>query len=200
MGWSTSLIPAAREWYTGKLRALLEWASTASRPTSASGFRPMSCGTTAPTPSGCTTATAISTTRCVFELLRSHAAASGRLRPLGDRRRAEVPRALGRRLRGDVRVDGRGPSRRPVSAMSGGVLEPRHRRLRGKPDPALYKRWVAFGLLSTHSRLHGSKTYRVPWLFDEESVKVLRRFTRLKTRLMPYIFGRRWRAHRRGCR
>jgi alpha-glucosidase (family GH31 glycosyl hydrolase) len=31
----------------------------------------------------------------------------------------------------------------------------------GNPDPALYKRWIAFGLLSSHSRLHGSGSYRV---------------------------------------
>lgn len=31
----------------------------------------------------------------------------------------------------------------------------------GKPDPALYKRWFAFGALSSHSRLHGSGSYRV---------------------------------------
>lgn len=55
--------------------------------------------------------------------------------------------------------------------------------------PDLYKRWVAFGLLSSHSRLHGSTSYRVPWLFDEESVDVLRHFTKLKLRLMPYLFG-----------
>ena len=54
----------------------------------------------------------------------------------------------------------------------------------------LYKRWCAFGLLSSHSRLHGSQSYRVPWLFDEESVNVLRFFTRLKCRLMPYLFGK----------
>ena len=36
--------------------------------------------------------------------------------------------------------------------------------------PDAYKRWLQFGLLSTHSRLHGSKSYRVPWLFDEEAV------------------------------
>lgn len=54
--------------------------------------------------------------------------------------------------------------------------------------PDLYKRWTAFGLLSTHSRLHGSSSYRVPWLFDEESSDVLRSFTNLKCRLMPYIY------------
>jgi alpha-D-xyloside xylohydrolase len=55
--------------------------------------------------------------------------------------------------------------------------------------PDLYKRWVAFGLLSSHSRLHGSESYRVPWLFDEEAVDVLRFFTNLKCTLMPYIFA-----------
>ncbi|MDF2924981.1 MAG: alpha-glucosidase [Paenibacillaceae bacterium] len=55
--------------------------------------------------------------------------------------------------------------------------------------PDLYKRWTAFGLLSTHSRLHGSSSYRVPWLFDEEAVEVLSRFTKLKCSLMPYLFA-----------
>jgi alpha-D-xyloside xylohydrolase len=59
----------------------------------------------------------------------------------------------------------------------------------GTANPALYKRWVAFGLLSTHSRLHGSSSYRVPWLFDEESVTVMRHFARLKNRLFPYLFS-----------
>lgn len=54
--------------------------------------------------------------------------------------------------------------------------------------PDIYKRWSAFGLLSTHSRLHGNSSYRVPWLFDEESVDVLRYFTNLKGKLMPYLF------------
>jgi alpha-D-xyloside xylohydrolase len=59
----------------------------------------------------------------------------------------------------------------------------------GRPDPAVFKRWIPFGLLCTHSRLHGSDSYRVPWLFDEESVEVLRRFTQLKMELMPYLYG-----------
>lgn len=54
--------------------------------------------------------------------------------------------------------------------------------------PDVYKRWVAFGLLSSHSRLHGSSSYRVPWLYDEEAVDVVRAFTRLKARLMPYLY------------
>ena len=54
--------------------------------------------------------------------------------------------------------------------------------------PDVYKRWVAFGLLSSHSRLHGSTSYRVPWVYDEESVDVVRFFTKLKARLMPYLY------------
>ncbi len=57
----------------------------------------------------------------------------------------------------------------------------------GTPDAAVFKRWTAFGLLSSHSRFHGSDSYRVPWAFDEEAVEVTRRFTHLKMRLMPYL-------------
>lgn len=59
----------------------------------------------------------------------------------------------------------------------------------------VYKRWVQFGLLSSHSRLHGSGSYRVPWAFDEESVDVVRKFTKLKCRLMPYLYGAMVQAH-----
>ncbi len=62
----------------------------------------------------------------------------------------------------------------------------------------VYKRWCAFGLLSSHSRLHGSTSYRVPWLYDEEAVDVLRFFTRLKCRLMPYLYGAAVQAHELG--
>ena len=52
----------------------------------------------------------------------------------------------------------------------------------------LFKRWTAFGLLSSHSRLHGNESYRVPWNFDEEASEVLRFFTELKFTIMPYIY------------
>ncbi|RDU23801.1 alpha-xylosidase [Anaerosacchariphilus polymeriproducens] len=54
--------------------------------------------------------------------------------------------------------------------------------------PDVYKRWAAFGLLSSHSRLHGSTSYRVPWVYDEEAVEVVKTFTLLKAALMPYIY------------
>src|SRR5690554_5093037 len=53
----------------------------------------------------------------------------------------------------------------------------------------VYKRWAAFGLLSSHSRLHGSTNYRVPWVYDDEAVDVVRYFTKLKATLMPYIYA-----------
>lgn len=62
----------------------------------------------------------------------------------------------------------------------------------------VYKRWVAFGLLSSHSRLHGSQSYRVPWLYDEEAVDVVRYFTRLKARIMPYLYEAAIVANREG--
>jgi alpha-D-xyloside xylohydrolase len=63
----------------------------------------------------------------------------------------------------------------------------------GYPPPWIYKRWVAFGLLCSHSRLHGSNSYRVPWTVDNDDrgdqgcSAILRTFVALKARLMPYI-------------
>ncbi|MCG0685255.1 alpha-xylosidase [Lactiplantibacillus plantarum] len=54
--------------------------------------------------------------------------------------------------------------------------------------PDLYKRWTQFGLLSSHSRYHGSNVYRVPWNFDEEAVANTKRFVDLKLSLMPYLY------------
>ena len=68
----------------------------------------------------------------------------------------------------------------------------------GTAPAHVYKRWAAFGLLSTHSRLHGSKSYRVPWLFGEEAVEVLRKFTKLKCTLMPYLYAAAVETHRTG--
>ncbi|OUE08183.1 Alpha-xylosidase [Clavibacter michiganensis] len=68
----------------------------------------------------------------------------------------------------------------------------------GTPDPEVFKRWVAFGMMSSHSRLHGSTSYRVPWAFDEEAVDVTRAFSRLKLSLMPYLHQVGIEAHETG--
>ena len=62
----------------------------------------------------------------------------------------------------------------------------------------VYKRWCAFGMLSSHSRLHGSDSYRVPWAFDEEANDVLRKFVKLKCTLMPYLYSQAVKAHTEG--
>ncbi|KAL4790567.1 glycosyl hydrolases family 31-domain-containing protein [Aspergillus venezuelensis] len=70
----------------------------------------------------------------------------------------------------------------------------------GKPDPALFKRWIAFGLFSSHSRLHGSGSFRVPWLIDEtgEADKVLKHFVKFKHSLMPYLYSSAIETHKTG--
>lgn len=56
------------------------------------------------------------------------------------------------------------------------------------PTADLYKRWTQFGLLSSHSRYHGSDVYRVPWNFDDEAVENTRKYVDLKLSLMPYLY------------
>ena len=76
----------------------------------------------------------------------------------------------------------------------------------GLPDPALYKRWVQFGLLGSHSRLHGSSSYRVPWIYDatkypgedEACSKVLRDSVARKFALMPYLLRLALEGHLKG--
>lgn len=75
----------------------------------------------------------------------------------------------------------------------------------GMPDAGVFKRWTAFGLLSSHSRFHGSESYRVPWIFDDgdesdpqSAVSVTRGFVKLKMRLMPYLYAAGLEASRSG--
>ncbi len=73
----------------------------------------------------------------------------------------------------------------------------------GTPDADLFKRWTAFGMLSSHSRFHGSGSYRVPWLVDDSegdygAVAVARKFGRLKSRLSPYLLAAGRQAHETG--
>ncbi|KAL7283205.1 hypothetical protein ACG7TL_002632 [Trametes sanguinea] len=58
----------------------------------------------------------------------------------------------------------------------------------GHPPPEIYHRWVAYGLFSSHSRLHGSMSYRVPWQYGEAAATYMAKFLDAKHRLMPYIY------------
>jgi alpha-D-xyloside xylohydrolase len=57
----------------------------------------------------------------------------------------------------------------------------------GRPDAALYRRWLSFGVLTSHTRCHGAPP-REPWEYGEEFENDFRRAVELKYTLMPYIY------------
>lgn len=59
----------------------------------------------------------------------------------------------------------------------------------GHPPPEIYQRWVAFGIFSSHSRLHGSSSYRVPWNYGEDAAKSMSKLLDMKHQLMPYLYN-----------
>ena len=52
----------------------------------------------------------------------------------------------------------------------------------------LYRRWVAFGALTSHTRTHGAPP-REPWEYDPAFVDDFRRAIELKYALMPYVLA-----------
>ena len=68
----------------------------------------------------------------------------------------------------------------------------------GTSTDDIFKRWTQFGLLSSHSRYHGSNAYKVPWIYGDEAVAVTKAFTELKMRLMPYLYRKALEAHETG--
>jgi alpha-D-xyloside xylohydrolase len=52
----------------------------------------------------------------------------------------------------------------------------------------LYRRWLAWGVLTSHTRAHGAPP-REPWDYDEAFVEDYRRMVDLKYSLMPYIYA-----------
>jgi alpha-D-xyloside xylohydrolase len=52
----------------------------------------------------------------------------------------------------------------------------------------LYLRWLAFGMLSSHSRCHGIAP-REPWNYGDAFLDEFRRIDELKYRLMPYVYA-----------
>jgi alpha-D-xyloside xylohydrolase len=55
------------------------------------------------------------------------------------------------------------------------------------PAPEIYIRWAQWGLLISHARFHGV-IGREPWLFGEQAVEVVRRFSELRYSLLPYLW------------
>jgi len=58
----------------------------------------------------------------------------------------------------------------------------------GKAPRDLYRRWLAFGVLTSHTRTHGAPP-REPWEYDTAMVTDFRRTVDLKYSLMPYIYA-----------
>ncbi|HKX32457.1 MAG TPA: TIM-barrel domain-containing protein [Blastocatellia bacterium] len=56
------------------------------------------------------------------------------------------------------------------------------------PTRDLYRRWLPFGVLTSHTRCHGVPP-REPWAFDPAFVEDFRRAVELKYSLMPYILA-----------
>jgi alpha-D-xyloside xylohydrolase len=57
------------------------------------------------------------------------------------------------------------------------------------PSPVeLYRRWMPFGMLTSHSRCHGIPP-KEPWLISAAFMDDFRRADELKYRLMPYIYA-----------
>lgn len=52
----------------------------------------------------------------------------------------------------------------------------------------LYRRWMAFGVLTSHTRAHGAPP-REPWEYDKALTEDFRRALNLRYSLMPYIYA-----------
>ena len=61
------------------------------------------------------------------------------------------------------------------------------------PDYAeLYTRWYQFGAFNPMFRVHGTGESKEIWRFDAATQKILRDVTRLRYRLLPYIYSTSW--------
>ena len=193
--------PEARDWYAGKLSALLDAGVDCFKSDFGERIPVDVAYSDGSDPERMHNYYTYLYNRTVFELLRKHrgegeaivfarsATAGSQQFPVhwgGDSE--STFEAMGENLRGGLSL-----------GMSGfGYWSHDIGGFEGTPEPALFKRWIAFGLLSSHSRLHGNASYRVPWLLDEEAVHVLRMFTKLKARLMPYLYRASLQAHTEG--
>lgn len=68
---------------------------------------------------------------------------------------------------------------------------------RGMPTSRLYVRWAQFGLMCSHSRMHGDSP-REPWHFGEEATTIVRRYLKLRNQLFPYLYSTSYEAAQTG--
>jgi alpha-D-xyloside xylohydrolase len=67
----------------------------------------------------------------------------------------------------------------------------------GETNPELFIRWAQWGLLSSHSRAHGTAS-REPWSQGEQALGIFREFDELRYQLIPYLYSLAHEAHRTG--
>ena len=200
--WSTSPTRTRSRWYPSQAaRRCSTWASTASRPTSASASRPTWSGTTAPTRSGCTTTTRTSTTRRSSTCWRPSAARARRCcspaRP--------PPAGSSSRCTGAATASRR--SCRWPSRCAAGCRWPRPASATGATTSAASRarptrRCSSGGSPSGCSPRTAGCTAPAPTGCRGRSTRrpstSLRHFTRLKLALMPYLAAAAQEAHRDG--
>ncbi len=58
----------------------------------------------------------------------------------------------------------------------------------GGENVELYRKWLPFGMLTSHARVHGEPP-KEPWLFGDDFVNEFRAAAELRYRLMPYIYA-----------
>lgn len=69
-------------------------------------------------------------------------------------------------------------------------------------DFDLYARWIEFGTFSPILRMHSAHAnplegnLRMPWIYGDEGVALMRKYFSLRTQLIPYFYTYSWRAHR----
>lgn len=65
-----------------------------------------------------------------------------------------------------------------------------------KSPEELYRRWLPYGMLTSHSRIHGVETE--PWLYNDDFIKYFRKCCELKYKLMPYVYAQAQQSARNG--
>lgn len=65
----------------------------------------------------------------------------------------------------------------------------------------LYARWIEFGAFSPILRMHSAHAnpregnVRMPWVYGDKGIALMRKFFTLRTQLIPYIYTYTWQAH-----
>lgn len=72
---------------------------------------------------------------------------------------------------------------------------------RDNPEKELFIRWMQFGVLSPVFRPHCTKRVirtREPWVFDEETLNIVREYNQLRYRLLPVLYQNAYAAYETG--